>query len=358
VTSEFSADRGDAGVRLDRVLVRHLGDAPGVSRRRLQRLIAHGAVRINGRPVTRPSTRVAQHDVITVDLPTRSPRTPPVPEALPLDILYEDNDVIVVNKPPGQVSHPAFRNRSGTLLNALLGYASGRWTPALATRLDKETSGLVLVAKSGTVQKVLQEMSEARAIEKDYLAVVLGRPPARGVIDLPIDRDPLNPRRIIVRERTGLPSMTLFRRVRSVTLAPGRHVSLVRCRLVTGRMHQIRVHLAARGWPIAGDGVYGAPLLQLSRQALHAWRLALPHPRAWAARGRGSTPDTPQPTRAAPCADVTAAQGCASEADHAAVHAAARIEVTAPLPRDLADLLALLQMREIGEHGAEGRVVE
>lgn len=354
MTSEFSADRGDAGVRLDRVLVRHLGDAPGVSRQRLQRLIAQGAVRINGRPVTRPSTRVAHHDVIAVDLPARSPRTPPAPEGLPLDILYEDDEVIVVNKPPDQVSHPAFRNRSGTLLNALLGYASGRWTPALATRLDKETSGLVLAAKSGAVQKVLQQMSEARAIEKDYLAVVLGRPPARGVIDLPIDRDPLNPRRIIVRERAGLPSVTLFRRVHSVTLAPGRHVSLMRCRLVTGRMHQIRVHLAACGWPIAGDSVYGAPLLQLSRQALHAWRLALPHPRAWAARGRGSTSHMLHATRAAHGVDATTSRGRASEVDHAA----ARIEVTAPLPRDLADLLALLQMGEIGEHRGEGRVVE
>ena len=148
-------------------------------------------------------------------------------------------------------------NASGTLLNALLGYAAGRWSPSLVGRLDKDTSGLLLVAKRRDVHAVLQRLSEANAITKEYLAVVLGKPPARGTIDLALDRDPWDRRRVTVRDRAGVPSVTQFQRVRSLDLADGLWLTVVRCRLITGRTHQIRVHLAARGWPIVGDRTYG-----------------------------------------------------------------------------------------------------
>lgn len=275
----ISADRGDVGVRVDLVLLRHLHGIPGVSRNRLQRLIAQGAVLVNGRPVSRPSARVALGDAIEIALPERPPRVAPAAEVLPLDVRYEDDDLLIVNKPPGQVSHPAFRNTSGTLLNALLAHAAGRWAPSLAGRLDKGTSGLVLVGKSRTLHAALQALSHANAIEKEYLAIVAGKPPARGTIDLALDRDPWDRRRVTVRDRGGVPSVTTFVRLRSVPRGLEGPLSLVRCRLITGRMHQIRVHLAARGWPIVGDPTYGPPGPPLlGRQALHAWRLAFRHP--------------------------------------------------------------------------------
>lgn len=271
-------DRGDVGVRVDRVLLRHLGHIPGITRNRLQRLIAAGAVTINGRTVARPSARVAPADAIAVTLPPRKPRSAPLAEDLPLDIRHEDDDLLIVNKPQGQVSHPAFRHASGTLLNALMAHAGGAWTPSLVSRLDKGTSGLVLVAKQRAMHTALQRLSNQNAIEKEYLAIVSGKPPARGTIDLALDRDPWDARRVTVRDRGGVPSITKFARVRHVSVGPDRHLSLVRCRLITGRMHQIRVHLAARGWPIVGDATYGVKMAGLDRQALHAWRLAFDHP--------------------------------------------------------------------------------
>jgi 23S rRNA pseudouridine1911/1915/1917 synthase len=278
VISVVVPDRGDVGVRVDRVLLRHLGHIPGITRNRLQRLIALGAVSVNGRPVARPSARIAPADAISVMLPERKPRSAPVAEKLPLDIRYEDADLLVVNKPPGQVSHPAFRHSSGTLLNALMAHAAGAWTPSLVSRLDKGTSGLVLVAKHKAMHSALQRLSHDDAIDKEYLAIVAGKPPARGTIDLALDRDPWDTRRVTVRDRGGVPSVTKFVRVRVVAVAPDRYLTLVRCRLITGRMHQIRVHLAARGWPIVGDATYGVKMTGLERQALHAWRLTFSHP--------------------------------------------------------------------------------
>jgi 23S rRNA pseudouridine1911/1915/1917 synthase len=286
----FRGDRGDVGVRVDRVLQRHLRHLPGVTRNRIQRLIESGAVLVDGRPVRRPAERLGPDAVLSIELPDRRPRSTPQAQTLPLDIRHEDDALLVVSKPAGQVSHPAFRHASGTLLNALLGYAAGRWTPALVSRLDKDTSGLVLVAKSREVQAALQRLGDANQIEKDYLAIVFGKPPARGTIDLALDRDPWDARRVTVRDRGGVPSVTRFERIRLFPIGGDRQLSLVRCRLITGRTHQIRVHLAAKGWPIVGDGVYGTaragslegkslpPELRLSRQALHAWRVAFRHP--------------------------------------------------------------------------------
>jgi 23S rRNA pseudouridine1911/1915/1917 synthase len=285
--THLTIDRGDIGVRLDRVLLRHLVHLPGITRNRLQRLIDAGAVLVNGRPASRAAARVAAGDEIAVDLPDRGPRSRPRAEAIALDVIHEDDGLLVVNKPPGQVSHPALRHASGTLLNALLAHAAGRWTPSLVSRLDKDTSGAVLVAKSPGMHARLQQLNGANAIEKDYLAIVAGRPPARGIIDLALDRDPWDRRRVTVRDRGGMPSVTRFTRVASAGVGTDRHVSLLRCRLITGRTHQIRVHLAARGWPVVGDRTYGprpgaadrsGGLPRMDRQALHAWRLSFTHP--------------------------------------------------------------------------------
>jgi 23S rRNA pseudouridine1911/1915/1917 synthase len=273
-----ATDRGDVGIRIDRVLLRHLSRIPGVTRNRVQRLIDRGAVLLNGRPASRASARIAPGDVIAIELPERKARPAAAAEDLPLDILYEDDDLMIVNKPPGQVSHPAIRHSSGTLLNALLAHARGRWTPSLVNRLDKGTSGLVVVAKSKGIQTMLQRLAGVDAIEKDYLAVVQGKPPRRGTIDLALDRDPWDKRRVTVRDRGGARSMTKFERLRYVATGPGSFLSLLRCRLITGRMHQIRVHLATRGWPIVGDATYGVKFAGIDRQALHAWRLGFAHP--------------------------------------------------------------------------------
>jgi 23S rRNA pseudouridine1911/1915/1917 synthase len=309
---QVTTDRGDVGVRIDRVLLRHLSSLPGISRNRVQRLIDGGAVSVNGCAVTRAAARIGAGDVIAIELPARTARPAVQAEDLPVDVRYEDDDLLVVNKPPGLVSHPAIRHSSGTLLNALLAYARGQWTPALVSRLDKGTSGVMLVAKSRNTHAALQRMSSANAIEKDYLAIVRGRPPRRGTIDLNLDRDPWDARRVTVRDRGGVPSVTCFERLTCVPVPPDGFLSLVRCRLITGRMHQIRVHLAARGWPIVGDVTYGVKFTGIERQALHAWRLAFPHP-----------------------------------------YTTERVEALAPPPSDMAGLLERFHAGEVGEDGAE-----
>jgi 23S rRNA pseudouridine1911/1915/1917 synthase len=288
-------DRGDYGVRIDRVLWRHLRDQKGISRNRIQRWISAGDVLINGRPPSRPAWRVRGGDEVRVRISRIPARAKPQPEEIALDILYEDDDLLVVNKPPGLVVHPSYRNTTGTLLNGLLARARS-WpepsVPTLVGRLDKFTSGAVLVAKRRRVHAALQRAAAANRIEKDYIAIVHGRPtPARGTIDLALDRDPWDRRRVTVTDRGGQPSITKYERLST----RGAH-SAVRCRLITGRMHQIRVHLAAKGWPIVGDAAYSAVSLKADiaprgqvirpkgdtdfpRQALHAWRLRLRQPR-------------------------------------------------------------------------------
>jgi 23S rRNA pseudouridine1911/1915/1917 synthase len=273
----IALDRGDIGTRIDRVLLRHLHDVPGISRNKIQKLIEAGAVCVNDRPAPRISWRIAAGDQLTIELPAGRSRQRPRAEQLPLDVMFEDDDVLIVNKPPGQVAHPAFKNTSGTLLNALLAYANGNWTPSLVNRLDKNTSGLVLVAKDRVIHSALQLAMERNDVEKDYFAVVRGKPtPSKGTIDLALDRDPWDRRRVMVRDRGGQRSVTRYERLET---APDGRISAVRCRLITGRTHQIRVHLAAKGWPVIGDEVYGTKDDRITRQALHAWHLRFPHPR-------------------------------------------------------------------------------
>jgi 23S rRNA pseudouridine1911/1915/1917 synthase len=291
-------DRGDDGVRVDRVVLRHLRHEKGVSRNRIQKWIEAGNVLINGSAPPRPAWRVQAGDELRVRVADIPKRARPQAQALDLEILYEDDDVLAVNKPAGLVVHPSFGNTSGTLMNGLLDLARS-WPagskPALLGRLDKHTSGIVLVTKRGEIHAALQRAMNARRIDKDYLAIVSGKPPQRGTIDLALDRDPWDRRRVTVTDRGGQPSVTKYER-----LSTANGFSLVRCRLITGRTHQIRVHLAARGWPIVGDATYGKKspgtgsneaAAKFPRQALHAWRLAFRQPRT----GREIVIESPMP---------------------------------------------------------------
>lgn len=284
----IALDRGDDGIRVDRVLLRHLRHEKGVSRNRIQKWIEAGDVLINGAAPPRPAWRVQAGDTVQVRVSERPARARPAAQPIALDILYEDDDLLAVNKPAGLVVHPSYRNTSGTLINGVLDLARD-WPagskPALVGRLDKLTSGVVLVTKRTEIHAALQRAMDARRIDKDYLAIVRGKPaPARGTIDLALDRDPWDRRRITVTDRGGQPSVTRYER-----LSTANGCSMVRCRLITGRTHQIRVHLAARKWPIVGDATYGPKpgshtampeaVEAFPRQALHAWRMALRQPR-------------------------------------------------------------------------------
>jgi 23S rRNA pseudouridine1911/1915/1917 synthase len=293
----FLSDRGDTGRRLDLVLRRHLADLESATRTRVQTWIDRGTVSINGRAVRRVATRVAAGDVLTVDIPEFALSRPRAvePDPIPVEILFEDNHLLAVNKPTGIVVHPTHAQPGGTLINALMWYGRG-WRaglrPSIVGRLDKLTSGIVLVAKTAAVHAALQKTMARRDTEKDYLALVYGRVPAATTdIALRLRRDTIDRRRMVVTsESIGAPSLTRITRLAQVP-APRVGLSLLRCRLATGRTHQIRAHLAARGWPIVGDPVYGEPqwsrvnnvgladaLRAFPRQALHAWRLAFVHP--------------------------------------------------------------------------------
>lgn len=286
------ADRGDAGRRLDHVLTRHLSAVPAATRSSVQRWIREGKVRVNGATVTRPAARTAVGDVVSVILPPPE-RRPMAAEELTLDVLFEDDDLLVLNKPAGLVVHPTYGHMTGTVMNGLLWRARG-WPPgarpSIVGRLDKLTSGIVVAAKTAGSHAALQRTMASARTEKDYLAIVYGIvSPPRGTIDLRLARA-AGDRRRVVATADGLPSSTRYERA-ARSRAPRAGLSLLRCRIATGRMHQIRVHLASRGWPVVGDPKYGEPrwrdvedavlaerLRAFPRQALHAWRLRLMHP--------------------------------------------------------------------------------
>lgn len=285
----IAIDRGDHGLRVDLVLLRHLRNERSVSRNRIQKWIDDGDVLLNGGPAARAAWRVQAGDDLRVRVAEIEPRMRPAAQAMDLSVLYEDDDLLALNKPAGLVVHPSYKNAAGTLMNGVLDRAKawpGGSRPGLLGRLDKHTSGVVVIAKRPSVHAALQRAMDARRIDKDYAAIVWGRPsPKSGTIDLALDRDPWDRRRITVTDRGGQPAVTKYERLATTT-----DFSLVRCRLITGRTHQIRVHLSTKGWPIVGDAVYGrkrkggepTPLNEAAyafpRQALHAWRLSFRQP--------------------------------------------------------------------------------
>ena len=198
----------------------------------------------------------------------RRPR--PEAEALNITVLYEDEVLVAVNKPPGMVVHPTYKNWTGTLLNGLLArYAE----PRIMTRLDRDTSGVVIVAVGAAVHARLQRDSIAGRMKKAYLAVVCGTPePRSGIVAAPLARS-ADDRRVVVIDPAGQESRTRYR-----VVSASARMSLVCCELETGRTHQIRVHLASLGHPVVGDSVYGDPDADIGRQALHAWQVTVPHP--------------------------------------------------------------------------------
>jgi len=268
---EVPAEAG--GERLDVFLATSLG-----SRSHAQRLIAAGRVLVEGRAAPK-GHRVRAGERIAVDeAPADAPEPDDDAEAPPFDVAYEDEHLIVVDKPAGVVVHPARGHRQGTLAQALAGRAAGgehAWRAGIVHRLDRNTSGLLVIAKSEEVHRRLKAALAARQIRREYLALVEGRPPARsGTIEAPIGRDRRHRMLMSTDSEAPKPAITHFELERTLPQA-----TLLRVRLQTGRTHQIRVHLRAIGHPVCGDREYGhAGLYGLERQFLHATRLAFGHP--------------------------------------------------------------------------------
>jgi 23S rRNA pseudouridine1911/1915/1917 synthase len=281
------ADQHD--LRLDRAL----GELfPHQSRNFLAKLVTAGKVRVAGAPELKPSHRVEAGQEIAVEVPPAAPSSMESQD-LPLTILYQDEDVVVIDKPAGLVVHPAAGHPDQTLVNALLHHVQdlsgigGELRPGIVHRLDKDTSGVMLIAKNDDAHRKLTAAWNTDAVRKEYLALVYGTPAAdRGTVDTPIGRDPRDRKRmaVVADGRRAITDYELMERLR--------HASLLRCRLRSGRTHQIRVHMKHLGHPIVGDPVYSGPqwrgipdkkiqraLSSLTRQALHAARITFPHPR-------------------------------------------------------------------------------
>lgn len=313
-TRHLVAVAANGGGRLDRVLADAL---PALSRSRLKALIEAGHVALaapgQGAPtttapdqgattITEPAYRVKPGQSFAIFVPEAEPARPPG-EAIALDVVYEDADLVVIDKPAGLVVHPAPGNARGTLVNALIAHCGeslsgigGERRPGIVHRLDKDTSGLMVIAKNDRTHRDLAAQFKARSIERAYLALVWGRPaPATGDIAGNIGRSPRNRQKMAVLARGGRPALTRYR----TNAALGPAASLVECRLATGRTHQIRVHMAHRGHPVIGDTRYGGGMTParrhlvgeaaaeavrtLGRQALHATVIGFRHP------GRGET---------------------------------------------------------------------
>ena len=272
-TLELTADR--SGERLDAFIARRCRE---LSRSHARRLIDEGLVTLNGR-AAKPSEAVAASMHITVTIPPPEELTL-VPEHIPLTIIYQDADIIVVDKPAGLTVHPAPGHPSGTLVNALLALCpdlkgiAGTLRPGIVHRLDKDTSGLMVVAKNDRAQRSLSHQMKERQVHKTYLALVHGVPkPREGTIEAPIARHPKNRKKMAV-VSGGRDAVTRYR----VKEIAGAHYSLLEVEPVTGRTHQIRVHMSALGHAVVGDATYGKRSDIVDRQFLHAWKLAFAMP--------------------------------------------------------------------------------
>ncbi|MFZ5585141.1 MAG: RluA family pseudouridine synthase [Thermodesulfobacteriota bacterium] len=279
-----------AGRRLDQAAAELL--APELSRAQVQRLLEEGRLTLAGRPA-KPGQRVRGGEIIELVLPPPQPLEL-IPEAMDLKVLYEDGHLIVVNKAPGVVVHPAAGHATGTLVHGLLHHCGdlagvgGKLRPGIVHRLDKDTSGALVAAKSDQAHRALVAAFAAGRVDKRYLALVWGRPPRSGQIDAGIGRHPVDRKRMSGQARQAKAALSRWSLVRHF---PAAGVSLLKVAIATGRTHQIRVHLAEAGWPVLGDAVYGgrrarrtlpgpagAALRAAGRQLLHALELGFDHP--------------------------------------------------------------------------------
>ncbi|MBI4180833.1 MAG: RluA family pseudouridine synthase [Chloroflexi bacterium] len=264
------------GARLDKYVAEH---HPEVSRTQVQKLIGDGYITVNGN-IAKAGLKLNIGDQIAVSLPPPTPSSL-APETIPLNIIYEDDDLLVIDKPAGLVVHPAPGHPGHTLVNAILGHftdlpvADDLLRPGIVHRLDKDTSGLMLVAKNIAAQQNLSDQFKSRSVVKIYLTLVNGHlTPEDGIIEAPIGRDRSHRQRMaIVAEGKGREASTQYHVVRYIG-----NYSLLEVKPQTGRTHQIRVHLAAIGYPVVGDSVYGVKSTHLSRQFLHASRLSFKLP--------------------------------------------------------------------------------
>ncbi len=261
---------------------------PDLTRSRIHSLIEAGHAQVEGRPA-KPALRLKGGELLSLHVPAPVPALP-VAEALPLSVLHEDKDLVVVDKAAGMVVHPGAGHASGTLVNALLhrvkdlAGVGGELRPGIVHRLDKDTTGCLVVAKHEKALVALQKAFKTRAVEKTYLALVHGKPKAEARLETLYGRHPVHRQRFTGKVKEGKPALTVYRVLEQFDGA-----ALVEVELHTGRTHQIRVHLAEAGHPLLGDTVYGAGRKAkglvaeaqeaLGRQALHAWKLVLPHPR-------------------------------------------------------------------------------
>jgi len=273
----------EAAERLDVWLTERL---EGFSRSRVKGLVEAGFVSVNGAAVMKAGGKLDAGDKVVVTIPPPVPAIPE-PEDIPLDVLFEDDDILVLNKPAGLVVHPAPGHFTGTLVNALLHHCptlsgiGGVARPGIVHRLDQDTSGVMIVAKSQRAMDVLtREFSSHRNLRKTYLAITHGAPvPGEGRIENLIGRSPFDRKKMAIVEKNGKLAITNYR-----VLAKKDSFALIQCDIETGRTHQIRVHLASLGTPIVGDAVYGFTARDRrlatppARQLLHAWRLELKHP--------------------------------------------------------------------------------
>ena len=274
---ELTAAPEDAGLRLDAFLAKQL---PELSRSRIQQLLEQGCILAEGRP-GKKNQRLSPGERIRLDLPEPA-EADPEPEEIPLDILFEDEDLLVVNKPKGMVVHPAPGHESGTLVNALLHHCgdslsgiSGVKRPGIVHRLDKDTSGLMLAAKTDRAHASLAAQLGDHSLHRVYAALLIGTPrPPEGTVDLPVGRHPRDRKKMAAGIPGGRPAITHYRVLETF---PG--YSYAECVLETGRTHQIRVHMASLGHPVAGDPLYGGRCpLPLSSQCLHAREICFRHP--------------------------------------------------------------------------------
>lgn len=280
-TLEFQISEG-AGIRIDRCLSEK---CPQLSRSYIQKLLKDGQICVNGRPV-KANYKVQERDQILLSLPEL--KDPDIlPEEIPLDILYEDEDVLVVNKPKDMVVHPSAGHTEGTLVNAILSHCKGNLSgingvmrPGIVHRIDKDTTGALLICKNDEAHRDLAEQLKEHTIRRRYRAIVAGNlKEDKGTVDAPIGRHPVDRKKMAINHKNGKEAVTHYR-----VLERFGNATYIECRLETGRTHQIRVHMSSLGHPLLGDETYGPSKnpYHLQGQALHAMILGFVHPRTGA----------------------------------------------------------------------------